>query len=106
MITLYDKVGIQSIEFQTGYNEVSVKCVVTQGRLTYTNELILNFSDLNRLIGKIQKIMKMNDLLSYFKSTKLADGDDLYYLNNKENQEIEIPLFEMNEFQPLRQIRA
>jgi hypothetical protein len=50
--------------------------------------------------------MKMNDLLSYFKSTKLADGDDLYYLNNKENQEIEIPLFEMNEFQPLRQIRA
>ena len=106
MITLFDKVEIQTIEFQTSYNEVSVKCIVTQGNLKYTNELILNFSDLNRLIGKIQKITKINDVFSYFKSTKLADGDDLYYLNNTEYQEFELPLFEMEEFHPLRQIRA
>ena len=106
MITLFDKVEIQTIEFQTSINEVSVKCIVTQGNFKYTNELILNFSDLNKLIGKIQRITKIGDILSYFKSTKLSDGDDLYYLSNDADHEIEIPLVEMDEFQPLRQIRA
>ena len=106
MIVLFDKVEIQKIEFQTSCNEVSVLCVVTKGNLSYTNEIILNFSDLNRLINKIQKITKIGDLFSYFKSTKLEDGDDLYYLANQQNAEIEIPLVEMEDFKPLRQIRA
>ncbi len=106
MITLFDKVEIQKIEFQTSCNEVSVMCVVTKGNLRYSNEIILNFSDLNRLINKIQKITKIRDLFTYFKSTKLEDGDDLYYLTNQQNSEIELPLLEMEEFKPLRQIRA
>jgi hypothetical protein len=106
MITLFDKVEIQKIEFQTSCNEVSVICVVTKGNLSYTNEIILNFSDLNRLINKIQKITKIGDLFSYFKSTKLEDGEDLYYLTNQQNTEIELPLAEMDDFKPLRQIRA
>ncbi len=106
MIALFDKVEIQKIEFQTSFNEVSVMCVVTKGNLSYRNEIILNFSDLNRLINKIQKITKIGDLFSYFKSTKLADGDDLYYLSNKQTMEIEIPLAELADFTPLRQIRA
>ena len=106
MIALFDKVEIQKIEFQTSCKEVSVMCIVTKGNLSYTNEIILNFSDLNRLINKIQKITKIGDLFSYFKSTKLEDGDDLYYLTNHQNTEIEIPLAEMEDFNPLRQIRA
>ena len=106
MIALFDKVEIQKIEFQTSCNEVSVLCVVTKGNLSYTNEIILNFSDLNRLINKIQKITKIGDLFSYFKSTKLEDGEDLYYLSRQQNTEIEIPLAEMEDFKPLRQIRA
>ena len=106
MIALFDKVEIQKIEFQTSCNEVSVMCIITKGNLSYTNEIILNFSDLNRLINKIQKITKIGDLFSYFKSTKLEDGDDLYYLTNQQNTEIEIPLAEMEDFNPLRQIRA
>jgi hypothetical protein len=58
------------------------------------------------LINKIQKITKIGDLFSYFKSTKLEDGDDLYYLTNQQNTEIELPLAEMEDFKPLRQIRA
>ena len=106
MIALFDKVEIQKIEFQTSCNEVSVLCVITKGNLSYTNEIILNFSDLNRLINKIQKITKIGDLFSYFKSTKLEDGVDLYYLANQKDKEIEIPLDEMEDFKPLRQIRA
>jgi hypothetical protein len=106
MITLFDKVEIQKIEFQTSCKEVSVSCVITQGNATYKNEFIINFSDLNRLINKIQKFTKIGDLVSYFKSTKLQDGEELYYLSNPEASEIEIPLYEMEEFQPLRQIRA
>ena len=106
MIALFDKVEIQKIEFQTSCNEVSVMCIITKGNLSYTNEIILNFSDLNRLLNKIQKITKIGDLFSYFKSTKLEDGDDLYYLTNHQNTEIEIPLAEMEDFKPLRQIRA
>lgn len=106
MIVLFDKVEIQKIEFQTSCNEVSVLCVITKGNLSYTNEIILNFSDLNRLINKIQKITKIVDLFSYFKSTKLEDGVDLYYLANQKDKEIEIPLDEMEDFKPLRQIRA
>jgi hypothetical protein len=106
MRALFDKVEIQKIEFQTSCNEVSVMCVVTKGNLSYTNEIILNFSDLNRLINKIQKITKIGDLFSYFKTTKLEDGEDLYYLTNQQNTEIEIPLAEMEDFKPLRQIRA
>ena len=106
MKTVFDKVEIQKIEFQTSCNEVSVMCIVTKGNLIYTNEIILNFSDLNRLINKIQKITKIGDLFSYFKSTKLEDGVDLYYLANQKDKEIEIPLDEMEDFKPLRQIRA
>jgi len=106
MITLFDKVEIQKIEFQTSCNEVSVIGIVTKGNLSYSNEIILNFSDLNRLINKIQKITKIGDLFSYFKSTKLEDGVDLYYLANQKDKEIEIPLDEMEDFKPLRQIRA
>lgn len=106
MITLFDKVEIKTIEFQSSINEVSVKCVVSQGNFKYVNELILNFSDLNKLVGKIQRITKIGDFFSLFKSTKLHDGDDLYYLSNETAYEIELPLFEFEEFQPLRQIRA
>lgn len=106
MLALLDKVEIQKIEFQTSCNEVSVTCIVTKGNLSYTNEIILNFSDLNRLINKIQKITKIGDLFTYFKSTKLEDGEDLYYLNKQQHTEIEIPLAEMEDFKPLRQIRA
>ena len=106
MITLLDKVEIQTIEFQTSYNEVTVTCLVTKGNFKYLNNLILNFSDLNRLIGKIQKTLNINDLFSYFKSTKLDDENDLYYFKNNILENIELPLLELLEFQPLRQIRA
>jgi len=106
MITLLDKVEIKKIEFQTSCNEVSVICIITKGTLSYTNEIILNFTDLNKLINKIQKITKLADVFSYFKSTKLEDGEDLYYLTSYQNNEIEFPLVEMEDFNPLRQIRA
>lgn len=106
MKTLFDKIEINEIEFQTSHNEVSVKCNITQGNFTYSNEIILNFSDLNRLISKIQKILHRCDLINCFKSIKLADGEDLYYFKNDENKELTLPLIEFDDFQPLRQIRA
>jgi hypothetical protein len=106
MKNLFDKIEIKTIEFQTNCEEVSVKCVVSQGGVVYTNELIINFSDLNRLINKIQKITKIMDLFSYFKTTNLENGDSLYYLSNEEDNELNLPLYEMNEFNPIRQIRA
>jgi hypothetical protein len=106
MKNLFDKIEIQTIEFQTSINEVSVKCVITQGSKIFTNELILNFSDLNRLINRIQKMTPISDLFAYFKTTSLDNGDSLYYLNANDASEIQLPLNELNDFHPIRQIRA
>ncbi len=106
MVNLFDKIEIKNIEFQTNSDEVSVKCIVSQGVNVFVNELIIDFSDLNRLINKIQKITKIMDLFSYFKTTNLDNGASLYYLANDNENVFKLPLSEMSEFHPIRQIRA
>lgn len=106
MKTLFDKINIESIQFESGINEVHVNCNITQGKQTFKSELLLNYTDLNLLIGRIQQLSAQTDVMSCFERIDMQDGHDLYSLqfNRTGLADLWIDGLEFNH--PLRQIRA
>lgn len=106
MKTLFDKINIESIQFESGINEVHVNCNITQGNQTFKSELLINYTDLNMLIGRIQQISSETDVMSCFDRIDLQDGNAFYSLElgNTGLGDLWIDGFELSH--PLRQIRA
>jgi len=106
MKAIFDKINIESIQFESGINEVHVNCNITQGSQTFRSELVLNFSDLNILIGRIQQISADLDLMNYFEQVDMQDGHLFYSMESEKAglSDLWIDRMEFNE--PLRQIRA
>jgi hypothetical protein len=98
MKALLKKIMIEKIEFQSNVNEVTINCSVKINDLSYDNELVINFSQLNKLVGKIQQVTQFIDIYSFFKVTKINDYSSLYTL---EGQEIEL---NSNEFEEIIEI--
>ncbi len=106
MRNLIKNLKIEKIEFQSNINEVSVLCESNQDGTDYRSELIINFSDLNRLISKIQKIMENIEIFSLFKKTALDNGEEIYCLETKNSDFKTLILDEIYDINPIRQIRA
>lgn len=106
MKTLFDKINIESIRFESGDHEVHVNCNITQGSQTFRSELLINHTDLNKLIGRIQQIATETDVMSCFDRIDLQDGHAYYSLEFERTglSDLWIDGFELNH--PLRQIRA
>ena len=106
MKTLFDKINIESIQFESGTNEVHVNCNITQGNQTFRSELLMNHTDLNLLVGRIQQISSQTDVMSCFDKIDMQDGHDLYSLEFWRTglADLWIDGFEFSH--PLRQIRA
>ena len=98
MKALLKKIMIEKIEFRSNVNEVTINCSVKINDLSYDNELVINFSQLNKLVGKIQQVTQFIDIYSFFKVTKINDYYSLYTL---EGQEIEL---NSNEFEEIIEI--
>ena len=100
MKALFKKINIEKIEFQSNVNEVTLKCCSQLNDLSYTNELIINYSQLNKLLGKIQQIAQFLDIYSLFRETKINDSCTLYTL---EGAEIEL---DSNDFEDIISING
>jgi len=106
MKAIFDKINIESIQFESGINEVHVNCNITQGAQTFRSELLLNYSDLNLLIGRIQQLSSETDLMNYFDKVDLQDGHQLYSLESEKAGLADLWIDGLEFNHPLRQIRA
>ncbi|MEN9445726.1 MAG: hypothetical protein RL728_238 [Bacteroidota bacterium] len=102
MKTLLKKIMIEKIEFQSNVNEVTIKCTIKVNELSYQNELVINFSQLNKLVGKIQQLTQFIDVYSYFRETKINDSATLYTM---EGTSIELDTFEFEEVIEINQAK-
>ena len=93
---------IEKIEFQSNVNEVTIKCTIKVHELSYQNELVINFSQLNKLVGKIQQITQFIDVYSYFRETKINDSATLYTM---EGTSIELDTFQFEEVIEINQAK-
>ena len=76
MRAIFDKINIESIEFESGSLEVHVNCKISQGNQTFRSELLVDHTDLNKLMGRIQQLSEQTDVMYYsleFQKTDLAD---------------------------------
>jgi hypothetical protein len=106
MRTLFDKINIESIEFESGNQEVYVNCKITQGFQTFQSELVLNHTDLNLLIGRIQQVATQTDILSYFDKFELENGQAYYSLQMQRTSLADLWLNDIQFGDTMKQIRA
>ena len=78
----FNKMEIEKIIFETGDQEVLLNANVVKGNLSYRSQLILNFTDLNLLLNKIQgQIGDNEEVSSLFDIEKMYNGNLLYTLD-------------------------
>lgn len=106
MKTLFDSINIESIQFESGINEVHVNCNITQGNQTFRSELLMNHTDLNLLIGRIQQVSSQTDVMSCFDRIDMQDGHEFYSLEFERTGLGDLWIDGIEFSQPLRQIRA
>ena len=102
MKALLKKIMIDKIEFQSNVNEVTIKCSIKINELKIENELVINFSQLNKLVGKLQQLTKFIDIYSFFRETIINEKVTLYTL---EGMEIELESTEFEEIIEINQAK-
>jgi hypothetical protein len=103
----FNKMEIEQIIFETGDQEVLLNANVVKGNLSYRSQLILNLTDLNLLLNKIQgQIGDNEEVSSLFDIEKMYNGNLLYTLDieKKLDQTILLDSIEFNH--EIKQIRA
>jgi len=103
----FNKMEIERIVFETGDQEVMLTANVVKGNLSYHSQLILNFTDLNGILNRIQNQLDYEIQVSeLFDVEKMYDGKLMYTLDisKKLNQTILIDTIEFNH--SVKQIRA
>ena len=103
----FNKMEIEQIIFETGDQEVLINANVVKGNLSYRSQLILNFTDLNLLLNKIQgQIGDNEEVSSLFDIEKMYNGNLLYTLDfeKKLDKKLTIDSIEFNH--EVKQIRA
>ena len=107
MKTGFNKMEIEKITFETGDAEVLIQANVYKGKLSYNSQLILNFTDLNVILNKIQN--QMNDdeeISSFFDVDKMYNGNLLYTLDLEKKLQKKILLESVEFNHQIKQIRA
>ena len=103
----FNKMEIERIVFETGDQEVMLTANVVKGNLSYHSQLILNFTDLNGILNRIQNQLDYEIQVSeLFDVEKMYDGKLMYTLDisKKLNQTLLIDTIEFNH--SVKQIRA
>jgi hypothetical protein len=103
----FNKMEIEQIIFETGDQEVLLNANVVKGNLSYRSQLILNFTDLNLLLNKIQNHIGENEeISSLFDIEKMYDGKLLYTLDFEKKFARKILLDSIEFNHEIKQIRA
>ena len=106
MRTRFENVNINTISFETGDNNLYVNTTIQKEMLKYQSQLILNFSDLNVLINKLQENNPDSDISTLFEEDKMYDGSTLYTLNSSKHQSNCFELKQLEFIHEIKQIRA
>ena len=106
MKSILNRINVESIEFESDTNEAFVTCNITQGADTYRTELIVNHTDINRLIGRLQQLASNTDVMGCFENIQLADGIQLYSMDSHKSGLGDLWIEHIEFGGPLRQIRA
>jgi hypothetical protein len=107
MRTEINKVNLNRIMFETGDNSILLSTTIQKGNLSYASEMIVENSELNKILNQIQKQVDENvEISSLFETEKMYDGNLLYILdlNKKINQIIDIQ--NLIKLQEIKKIRA
>lgn len=97
---------IKEVLFESNDTEILLKGEVKKGHMSFSTEIIINHTQLNKLISELIKINQYFDLSKLFKTEKMYNGETLYSANFSHifSNEIDLNLLQINT--PLRQIRA
>jgi hypothetical protein len=106
MRTIFDKVRIESIQFESGSNEAFVRCKITQNGVQFTSELLIDSTDLNRLIGKIQQQENYTEMSDFFEIIQFSETDFMYVWKTNHFEDQEIELNEVDFIHEVKEIRA
>ncbi len=105
IISIYEKIEIKEITFETGDNTVHAKCDILANGQRISTEMLISHTDLNRIIAKISadgydfQIDQMN-LLEFEDGTQIFD----YSFENVFGEAIVLENFQFS--QAVKQIRA
>lgn len=107
MKAIFEKINVKKIMFETGDSCVTVNAIIVKGNLSYESDLIIDFSDLNMLLNRMQKVVDDSiNISSLFESEKMYDGNLLYTLNIKNKIDKSILIDSMIFNNQIKQIRA
>lgn len=105
MNTLFDRIEILTIAFENSNQEVRITCNVCQGLECIESTLLIDFTDLNRILGRLSTMGIELDF-STFEVTRVNHEETQYTLNTTQvfDAPLSIDNFEM--LHPYRQICA
>lgn len=105
MNTLFDRIEILKIQFEDGKNDVKLECNVCQGESCTASTLIINYTDLNRLLSRLS-LMNVEVDFGSFEVTRINQNENIYEFDAQNVLEF-IPTIEHFEISgPYRQICA
>ncbi len=97
---------INSILFESNDPDVLVKGTVSKGHMTYSTDVLISNSQLNRLISQLQKQNEGLDFAELLSTEKMEENNWLYSADLSGIQDRIIDLDQLSPVAPLRQIRA
>lgn len=103
MKAIFDTLTVKSIHFQSNTTDIIVGCEITIGSLQTNSNLIIDSSDLNRMLSKIQQLNNYVDTETLFEKYEIENEDFMYIWKN-ENQECS--LHDYSFLSTAREIRA
>jgi hypothetical protein len=105
MNTAFDRIDILKIQFEDNNTDVHVDCLICRGNVCNKSTLIINYSDLNRLLARLS-LMQIEIDFSAFKVSKINRDENIYEFDAQNVLDF-IPVVEQFElFGPYRQICA
>gem|GEM_PF-2300078 len=106
IITLFENVEIKRIQFEEGDNNALLSCILKQGSSEVETTIVVDFSDLNRLLAKLQDKNDSFDYSTLFDVFSSGEKKQVYESNPSVIEQYNFTLDEIAFHHPVRQIRA
>lgn len=97
---------VESILFETGDPEVSVKGTITQGFLSYETEIIVNSTQLNEILNQLNRNNDDTDIYELIETVELEDNSVLYSASLQSLANKRIDLMFIENIKSVKEIRA
>jgi hypothetical protein len=106
IITLFENVEIKRIQFEEGDTNALLSCILQQGSSEVETTIVVDFSDLNRLLAKLQDKNDSFDYSTLFDVFSSENEKQVFESNASVIEQYNFTLDEIAFHHPVRQIRA